>query len=413
MLLRVPYFLSMGKYLFNKKRFPLFAFRASNNGVLKTMQIDRSLGLKKTVMFNRSFYANPNHPHYPSKAYDAMVARGGMNLGGVGTAQKRGLDSVILGVTANCPYHCSHCYARNTLGNDEQIPLERWKEVLRDIQLIGVNVVILSGGEPMLKFDRLLELLRSGDKDLSDFHLHTSGFGVTRERAVELKEAGLMAAAVGLDDVNPERYKLLRGSPGAFERAIGALRHFNDAGIMTYVNVCLSKSLVRSGDLRRFHDLMKEMHVSMIQLLEPRPCGGFTAVAMNDLFTEEERAIVTEFYLRGNSDRRYRRHPILHYVAYMEGREKLGCLMGGLSHYYIDSAGNVNPCVFVPVSFGNILREDINDIYRRMRAAIPSPLRTECPSIRVAEILGERKTKDRPLPVPFESISSSWKSILE
>jgi hypothetical protein len=48
-----------------------------------------------------------------------------------------------------------------------------------------------------------------------------------------------------------------------------------------------------------------------------------------------------------------------------------------------------------------------------MRAAIPSPLHTECPSIRVAELLGELKTKDLPLPVPFETISSSWKSILE
>jgi MoaA/NifB/PqqE/SkfB family radical SAM enzyme len=408
-LLRFPFFLTLGKYLMNKKRFPLFYLRSSKSGFLKTMQIDQSLGLNKTISFNGSYYTNLNHPHYPSKAYDAMVARGGLNLGANGTPQKGGNDNVILGITANCSYQCSHCYARPILSGDDIIPLERWKEVLRNIQQMGVNVIILSGGEPMLRFDRVMELLIAGNKDRSDFHLHTSGLGVTQERAFELKKAGLIAAAVGLDDVNPERHETMRGSPGSFARAISALRYFNNAGIMTYVNVCLSKAFVRSGDLWRYYDLMKDLNVSIIQLLEPRPCGGNHSVPMNDLFTEEDRAIVTEFYLKGNSERKYRHHPLLYYIAYMESPEKLGCLMGGLSHYYIDSAGNVNPCVFVPVSFGNILHEKISDIFARMRVAVPGPIHTECPSIRVAEILEEQGAKN--LPIPFTAVDKSWNKI--
>jgi hypothetical protein len=122
--------------------------------------------------------------------------------------------------------------------------------------------------------------------------------------------------------------------------------------------------------------------------------------------------IFTEFYLKGNNDPAYRDHPIVHYVGHIERPENLGCLMGGHSHYYIDSAGNVDPCVFVPVSFGNILRENLCDIFSRMRTAIPHPLHTECPSIRVAEILEEQPAKNMPLPVPYTAMAQSWNEIV-
>jgi len=52
--------------------------------------------------------------------------------------------------------------------------------------------------------------------------------------------------------------------------------------------------------------------------------------------------------------------------------------MGGHAHFAIDGEGNVVPCVFLPVSFGNIRSEDVSAIYGRMRAAIPRPSHAGC-----------------------------------
>ena len=39
---------------------------------------------------------------------------------------------------------------------------------------------------------------------------------------------------------------------------------------------------------------------------------------------------------------------------------------------YIDAGGNVSPCVFLPVSFGNIMRRSVREIYADMKRRFPT-----------------------------------------
>ena len=411
--LRMGFFLSFGKYVFRRHAYPLFRLRASQHGVLEMFRLERDLQLNKTVLFNGRIFTSLTVPGYPSKAFEHMVANGGFNFTASGTALKPRSDNVILAITNSCNYRCAHCYEKHNINAwgtawQEPIPIERWKSVIADIQGNGVSVVILSGGEPMLRFDGMLELLKSGDTDLSDFHLHTSGYGVTRERAEMLKEAGLTAAAVGLDDVSPERSDRLRGCAGAFDQAVNALRFFNEAGIMTYTNTCVTKELASSGDLWRLFAMAKDLNVSFIQLLEPRPFGGYNSQPMEQLWTEQERKILTDFYLQGNNDPRYSDYPILYYVTYIEHADRMGCMMGGLSHFAIDSAGNVNPCVFVPVSFGNISEENFATIFARMRSATPHPLHAGCGSVCMSDAIHAAEQRTGVMPVRYEDVQEEW-----
>lgn len=374
--------LSCLKYL-RRDRYPLFSVTQA----LKLPRISRMLGLGKLPEFNGSYFPSPTLPHRPSRAFDRMVARGGLNFDAAGTPQNQQVGIVLMGITRRCDLRCAHCYERFNVGPDEVVAIGRWKEVLRDVQRVGAGVIALSGGEPMLRYDGLLELLRSGDKDLSDFHVHTSGVGVTPERARELRSAGLTAAAVGLDDVDPARHDALRGYPGAHRQALDALRAFGEAGVFTYTNVCLTRALIRSGGLSAYYELTRRLHVGVIEMLEPRPCGGYASGNADVLLTDEDRSAATEFYLRGNMDKRYRGYPMVSYVAYNEAPHRLGCGMGGMMQLHIDSKGNVNPCVFLPVTFGNILAEDYESIYRRMRASVPHPVRGECPAVALAPAL--------------------------
>ncbi len=129
------------------------------------------------------------------------------------------------------------------------------------------------------------------------------------------------------------------------------------------------------------------------------------------LLTSEDREKVIAFYRAGSTRWKFRRHPILFYVPYIEDPGRLGCLMGGLSHLYIDSLGNVNPCALLPVSFGNIMQEDFSAIYERMRRAIPRPLHKECPSMTLSETLKVKSNDGRTSPVPFEMIEQEWQQL--
>jgi hypothetical protein len=187
-----------------------------------------------------------------------------------------------------------------------------------------------------------------------------------------------------------------------------ALVHFNEAGVFTYVNLCLTPELVRSRDLWEYFEMARAMHVGLIEVLEPRPCGGYRGREVETLFTREDRDAVREFIHRGNHDARYRDYPLLYSIPEIERPDRMGCTMGGLSHFTIDAAGNVNPCVFVPISFGNILHEDLPAIFSRMRKAVPRPVHAGCGSVLLADLLEPRGENGETVSRRFEEIEKEW-----
>jgi MoaA/NifB/PqqE/SkfB family radical SAM enzyme len=216
---------------------------------------------------------------------------------------------------------------------------------------------------------------------------------------------------VGLDDVDPARHNSLRGSPDSYREAVNALRAFHDAGVFTYTNTCLTKGFVRSGDLWALLEMARGLGVGAVRLLEPKPCGGFFGAAADELFSEDDRTLTSDVFIRANTMREHRNLPLVCYEAYFESPSKMGCMMGGLSHFSIDSQGYVIPCVFLPVAFGNVLEEDIVTIYSRMRTAIPRPLRRQCPSNMLAPVIKQKTEAGLRLPIPFEDFREEWEAL--
>ncbi|HSL87343.1 MAG TPA: SPASM domain-containing protein, partial [Bacteroidales bacterium] len=101
--------------------------------------------------------------------------------------------------------------------------------------------------------------------------------------------------------------------------------------------------------------------------------------------------------------------PPVSYEDFLEAPENLGCMMAGNTLLYINSRGDVQPCVVLPVTFGNISNEDFPVILRRMREVITLPVRTACPSLilnkRIRALIEIGKT----LPVSYEELADDFK----
>ncbi|MDQ1354312.1 MAG: Radical core protein, partial [Acidobacteriota bacterium] len=385
--LKLKYALSLLKYLARRKKYSLFFLKS-----LKLLGKEKVLKTKKIPKFGKYYYASVLRvPRWPSKSFDRMVAGGGLNFDAYGTPQNQQIDTVILAITRKCNYNCQHCYEHHNLAEEESVPIERWKTVIKILQQSGTSLFILSGGEPMLRFEGLLEILDSVDTGLSDFHVHTSGNGVTAERAALLKKYGITAAGIALDDFNPWEHDRVKGYSGAHHNAVQAIQNFREAGIFPYINLCLRKDLTRPGVLRKYFEYANGLNAGAISILEPKPCGTYIPVNSGDLLSREEREVVTTFYKEANLDKKYRNYPSVVYFQYYERPDIYGCLMG-LSHFYINSLGNVQPCIFLPVSFGNIIDEDFQVIFKRMREAFPKPIKQPCP---VVTHLGTRRRQSR------------------
>jgi MoaA/NifB/PqqE/SkfB family radical SAM enzyme len=413
LLVRLKYLAYLVRRRLRKRQYPLLRLGAREGGAARTSQLLRDVKLCRTAEFDGHIYFSLTTPRWPSKPFDRMAANGGLSLALAGTPRRRHIDMAILAVTRRCPYACAHCYEYDNIAERDSVPAERWRAVVGELQRQATGVIVFSGGEPMTRYEDLVGLLEAGDKDLSDFHLHTSGYGVTPERAAALKAAGLTAAGVGLDDLSPERHDRLRGWAGAHEQAVAALGHFREAGVFPYVNMCLTRDLVRAGELEAYLGFLKGLGAGFVRFLEPKPWGKYGSAEADALFSEADRATVTRFYERAHGDEAFRDHPVISYEAYAEAPERLGCMMGGLSHLYVDSAGRVRPCVFLPVAFGNIMTEDFTPIFRRMRAAVPVPLHARCPSLQLAGPIRSAVARGSALPVPFELIRTDWEKMFE
>jgi hypothetical protein len=84
----------------------------------------------------------------------------------------------------------------------------------------------------------------------------------------------------------------------------------------------------------------------------------------------------------------------VNYLGHFEGKESFGCCAGH-KMIYVDAFGSVSPCVFTPMSYGNVRERPISAMVSEMRSHFPTEGR--CFINHHYRLLQERHTGDGPL----------------
>lgn len=145
----------------------------------------------------------------------------------------------VLAVNRRCNSRCTYC----GVWADEQPdpPLSDVLAAVDQFAAIGVALVGLTGGEPLLRSD--LEAIVSHAKGVGlRVTVTTNGILATEERIRSLADAGLDALSFSLDTLDPEAYHSLRGIPidgvlAGIESARGA-----ESGMVIGVTAVVSDS---------------------------------------------------------------------------------------------------------------------------------------------------------------------------
>jgi MoaA/NifB/PqqE/SkfB family radical SAM enzyme/SAM-dependent methyltransferase len=321
------------------------------------------LAAEKAVRFGGQWVINTHFPPYPSPAFDRMV-----ELFAAQDAASRRLYSVTMAVTNRCPLACGHCY--NAGRSQSDMPLAALRRLAGQLQPRGATLVTLTGGEPLLR-DDLEEICRAFD-GRSTLIVGTTGWGLTSRRAKALKIAGVFAVGVSLDSDRSAEHDANRNRAGAFAAALKALRIAADAGLYPYVVTVAWRHLLEGKRFWPLLDFVKRIGAKEIHLLEPSASGRL-AGQRDVLLTAGERRKILDYQREtaGRADL-----PVLSTFGYLESPEAFGC-GAGLTHIYVDGSGELCPCNLVPLSFGNVVREDLDAILARMSCHFCRP-RTGC-----------------------------------
>ena len=147
---------------------------------------------------------------------------------------------VIWNLIRRCNLTCMHCYS---ISGDVDFPGElttgQVETTLRDLRAFGVPVLILSGGEPLLRRD-IFEISRKA-KDLGFFLcLSTNGTLIEEWMADKIAAAGYDYVGISIDGL-AETHDVVRRKVGAFDKSIDALRLLRDRGVKVGVRFTMTQ----------------------------------------------------------------------------------------------------------------------------------------------------------------------------
>ena len=208
--------------------------------------------------------------------------------------QKEGLSSpgstalpkwIAWEITGRCNLRCIHCRSASEDDSDAgDYSTREAKGLIDDLAEYASPVLVLSGGEPLLRKD-CFELARYGtDKGLR-MCLATNGTLVDEGVCNKIRESGIRMVSLSLDGSTAEIHDDFRQQPGAFEGVLKAAAHFRRFQIPFLINSSFTKR--NQDDIENVYRLAKELGAKAWYLFMIVPTGR-AEDAVDELISRED-----------------------------------------------------------------------------------------------------------------------------
>ena len=267
-----------------------------------------------------------------------------------------------MAVTNKCPLACEHCYEWDALNRGERLTLSDLKTIVQKIQDRGVSQIHLSGGEPLVRINDVVEVVQTANED-AEFWILTSGFKLTYEKACTLKQAGLTGVLISLDHYEPENHNKFRGHKDAFHWVEEAVRNSIAAKLVTALSICATKDFVAESNLIKYMELAKSMGVSFVQILEPRATGHYKNKDVR--LTPEQEKTLEAFYLSFNYEEDVQGFSA-HQLSWLSSTTH-GLSRCRKQKFVIDTYGDIHACPFCQRKAGNVLSDDLEGAAEKLQ----------------------------------------------
>jgi MoaA/NifB/PqqE/SkfB family radical SAM enzyme len=309
--------------------------------------------------------------------------------------------NMVLMVNSACNMSCAHCSARTYLKSGRpNLTFEEVRSVIDQFLDLGGASFILSGGEPTLH-PRLLDIVAHVDKSRCVVAMFTNGTRLP-ELADELKSAGLFGTLVSIDSADPDHHDRLRGLPGAFDKAVAGIEKLLARGMLAGISTYVSRRGLDGGAFESILELGTRLAVHQLFVFDAVPTGAL--IDNKDVILGPDgRSRLRELIKAQNAAST---GPAIMGQSWVNSCEGFGCF-AGFYQIYVNAAGDVMPCDFTPITFGNVREEPLAVIWKRIRDSQDWGVRFhEC---RMQDPEFRRRTIDllppgTELPVPYEVV---------
>jgi len=144
-------------------------------------------------------------------------------------------------VTRTCNLACIHCRAAalDRPYENELTTAECFK-LLDEIQTFASPIVILTGGEPLLRPD-IFEIAAYGNQKGFRMTMAVNGTLLSADKIRKMQEAGIQRISISLDGATAASHDAFRQVPGAFEGALRGVQYAREAGLDFQINTTITQ----------------------------------------------------------------------------------------------------------------------------------------------------------------------------
>lgn len=282
--------------------------------------------------------------------------------------------------TAGCNLECIHCrrldiskeLARDDLTLQEVFPF------IDSVASVGKPILVLSGGEPLIRPD-IFEIARyATDKGLQ-VALATNGTMINNTIARELVAAGVKRVAISMDGAKAATHDGFRKQAGSFGRATNGFSSLKSLGMSMQINTTVTTH--NADELGEIYAMALEIGADALHFFMLVPVGcGLQIADSHMLPARQYEEILTWLYERSKEKKIHLKATCApHYYRIMRQQARIegikitpqthgmeavtkGCL-AGTGVCFVSHKGEVFPCGYLPVECGQIRQKPFSEIW--------------------------------------------------
>jgi len=283
-------------------------------------------------------------------------------------------------VTRSCNLNCVHCRAASSLGPYlGELSTEKCLKLIDEIAAVSSPVIILTGGEPLLRPD-IFEIAAYGTNKGLRMVMATNGTLVTPAVAKKMLESGIKRVSISIDGKDAHSHDAFRQQKGAFDKAIAGINVLKDGGMEFQINTTITTANL--DQIKDILELAKDIGAAAHHIFLLVPTGRGKELAGQAITAADYEETLMWFYQESlNCEIQLKATCAPHYFRIMhqnkpKGEKPVkkpgghfhestrGCL-GGITFCFISHVGQVQPCGYLELDCGNVKKKSFANIWEK------------------------------------------------
>ena len=311
---------------------------------------------------------------------------------------------IVWNITNRCNLNCLHCHQSSTLSPSErELTTHEALQIVDKLSDAGLSILTFSGGEPLVRND-IYDLIKRATENGIYCTVASNGILMKQGTVEKLSKVGIKRVEIGLDGAKEETHDFLRNKRGSFKATVKGIQNCVKYG--DFEEIAITSTLYKSNvnEIPKIVDFAESLGATRFYLNRLIPAGRGVNITHLDVSSEEKKSILNYLYNRfqtsvvnGEGIQCYARGmtylskvgyelsdgKIFHVSEAFSGYDTMfkkkydgelskfvrrfakgfsGC-SAGLTYCGLSEQGDILPCVPAPIKLGNLLEENLENIW--------------------------------------------------